>query len=166
MSNKFLIGFVVIVMVLSYVMISFSGNVREESTFDKYNRLEKEYSEQHKPIKEMSSFVGTSGTMSGGFLLIAGSVYGTIDTQHYITLIYQVNINNETFHKSATIPLDNVDFITINKNESSYLTIKSYVSDNGWTAQKSDGTPLYDTWKLKKIRLYLPEGWQIIENKK
>ena len=154
----------IIVSILIIAVILSGCTEPQESPYVKYQRLEKEYLEQHKPIKEMSSFIGTSGTMSGSFLLIGGSVYGTIDTQHYITLIYQVNINNETYHKSTTIPLEDVDFITIGKNESSYLTIKSIKDDVMFVPE--NGIPHYENFKLTKIRLYLPEGWQVIGDKK
>ena len=119
-----------LVLTLAVLFVSGCINSEEETQIDKYNRLLAEYSAQHKPIKEMTTFIGTEGEIHGSFLLIGGSIYGTIDTQHYITLIYQVNINNETFHKSATIPLEDVDFITIGKNESSYLTIREHNVDD------------------------------------
>ena len=113
-----------------------------------------DYMREQKPIKEMTSFIATNGELSGSFLLIAGGVYGHIDTQHVMSLVYGTTINGEKLHRTIEIPFDQVDIVTIPINQKPYFIITDM---DIWTYRSKDNTgdPL-------RIKLFLPEGWQIL----
>ena len=148
------IGLIILVIVIILFVFTSSNNPLERE-----NLIENNYTHEHKYIKEMSSEVGISGKISGEFLLIAGSVYGQIDTQHSITLIYKVTIDNEDIYKTISLPLESVDIVTIGKNDKPYFIItKGYRN-----LERIED--IYTTYDIRRIKLYLPDGWQILNER-
>lgn len=129
----------------------------------KYDEIIQEYKSETKYIKEMTSETGISGKISGSSLLIFGGVYGTIDTQRVMTLIFKTNANNGERHRVVSLPLDSIDIITIDANEKPYLFIKD--GEKLWNNDKQTSIQNKDTthYKITRIDLYLPAGWEIIE---
>ncbi len=109
---------------------------------------------EQKNIREMTSFLGTNGEISGGFLLIAGSIYGNIDTQHSITLVYDTRAGMTELSRTVSLPLNKVDIITIKKDAIPYFTVKE-VDRYAFSVRDNNGP-------IESITLYLPEGWKIL----
>lgn len=115
------------------------------------------YMQDPKLIKEMESLIGTSGEISGAYLFIAGGVYGSIDTQHIMTLVYGTNINGENLHRTISIPFDQVDIITIESDKKPYFIITKV---REWDFDTKDYIG-----KIERIKLFLPEGWEILNKR-
>jgi len=101
---------------------------------------------EHKYIKEMSVDMTTKGEMSGGFLLIAGGFYGSINTQRELFVVYSTFKDGEMVYKVLTLSLDRIEIVTINKDAKPYFKITEQVYGN----------------EIYRIKLYLPDGWSIL----
>ena len=112
---------------------------------------------EHKNIKEQSTFLATSGQIDGGFLFIAGSIYGSIDTEHAITLIYETYVKEKYLHRAITLPLNSIDIITIGVNETPYFTVNEILPYS--FEEKTNKA------NIQTITLFLPESWKILDRK-
>ncbi len=112
-----------------------------------------DFKNQNHLIKEMSVDMITSGSVSGGFLLIGGTVYGSIDQERIITVIYGTPKDGLIIYKTVSIPITDIEFVTVDKSVSPSLKIINGISRNIDTFD-------YD---ITRARLYLPDGWTILK---
>lgn len=132
------------ILVVGIILLFISGMwmLCEEGKKNNYNRMMN--NAEHKYIKEMAVDMTTRGEMSGGYLLIAGSFYGTVDTQRQLTVVYSTSRSGEYVSKVLTIPLTEIEIVTIGVDDKPYLrTIYHGCQTN--------------------IKLYLPDGWEILK---
>ncbi len=128
-------------------------NVDKESTL--IDMKIADFTNQNHLIKEMTTDMTISGSFSGSYLLIAGGVYGSIDQQRVITVIYGTPKDGMIIYKTMSLSLTEVEFVTVDKSISPSLKI-------------IEGTSLdIDTLKynIRRARLYLPDGWIILNGK-
>lgn len=136
-------------------------NLKEQTrlaNIEKINQLN-----QHKfQLKEIDINNLISGELGGSFLLIGGSVYGRINENQYLNVIYFDDdsiINNVTnVFRVTKFNLENIEIVSIPKNESPYFKyidndIKNYCDFESCNRNEVIlGTP----------RLFLPDGWAIL----
>jgi hypothetical protein len=126
--------------------------------------------EQHKfLLKEMKLDSSISGNMRGSFLFIGGSIYGQINENKYLNVVYYDNdeiIDSITeVYRITKFDLENIQIVTIQKNETPYY---KYVDNTyqfcSW--EDLDCEYLKNNYKLKLgvPRLFLPDGWAILNN--
>jgi hypothetical protein len=133
-------------------------NENYDGMIDKYyqeniaecNNIETLESYQFK-LKEMKQKDLISGQISGSYLLIGGSIYGTVEEKMYLVVTYyDPRINS---YKITKFNLEQIEINTIGKNESAYFKYK-IVPKNPYGS--------YQEFKETIGVLYLPEGWNII----
>lgn len=102
-------------------------------------------------LKEMKQKDLISGSISGSFLLISGSIYGKVEEKMYLVVtFYDPRIN---VYKITKFNLEQLEINTIDANESAYFRYKVVPRrewGNYWNFGESIGV------------LYLPDGWSII----
>ena len=144
----------IILMVIVAVIVVGSVHSVLQSMDNEWHKNNDIYLNEQKPLKEISTDLITKGQIRGSFLLVVGSVYGSIDTNRMITLIYGSSTTDETIYRSLTLPIDNVEIVTLNKTNAPYLRIVDY--------QDSDSELKPKGITITRVRLYLPEGWEIL----
>ena len=120
--------------------------------------------EQHKfLLKETKVDSLISGSMEGSFLFASGSIYGEVTENKYLNVVYFDNdkvIDNTTdVYRITKFDLETIQIVTIPRNETPYY---KYI-ENTW--QFCEWGEFCD-YKLKTgtTRLYLSEGWAILNN--
>lgn len=118
--------------------------------------------EQHKfYLKETNVDSFIFGKMSGSHLFIAGSIYGEITENKYLTVVYfddDTIIDNTTgVYKITKFDLESIEIVTIPKDETPYY---KYVDNSYFYSE------MFRTCNLEigKPRLFLPDGWTILNN--
>jgi hypothetical protein len=120
-------------------------------------------------LKELSRGDGTwgeaSGEISGGFLFIHGSMYGSVQSGKIISVIYEDNdaiidpLTNVS--RGICLNLEEIIIETIPAGEKPYI---SFTEANVYFVQKYDPPYGYNQVKLVpgRVWLYLPEGWELL----
>ncbi len=102
-------------------------------------------------LKEMKQKDLISGSVSGSFLLISGSIYGKIEEKMYLVVTYyDPRINT---YKITKFNLEQIEINTIDAKEKAYFKYRVVPENqwgNYWTFDNTIGV------------LYLPDGWGII----
>ncbi len=140
----------VIILILLLVIMMWVGTESNKAI-----QTETAFLTEERYIKEMSIDLGVHGEASGGFLLVAGSFYGAIDTQRVLTVLYSVNDNGVTVYKPLILSLKDIEIVTVSKGTNPYFKILKYYDIYGG----------YKNPRIEKIRLFLPEGWTILPPK-
>lgn len=172
MSNKETIVGVAIVGIIFYAFISGlllaveydkQLGIKVQAEKDKIIQNGKEL-EQHKfLLKETKTDSLISGSMKGSFLLASGSIYGEVTENKYLNVVYfdddKIIDNTTDVYRITKFDLETIQIVTIPQNETPYY---KYV-ENSW--QSCEWGELCD-YKLKTgtTRLYLSEGWAILNN--
>lgn len=146
-----LIWAIIIVMAISFFLwVSSIGRENQ--------RIEQEWFDQEKLLKEMSIDKVTTPKTSGWFFLIAGSVYATVDEARVVSMVYGQPDSGDYVYKTLTLPLDNIEVVTIPNGTAPYLKVR-----NRLCCQSFDKYHTLEE-EIVKVRLYLPEGWVLIKN--
>ncbi len=136
---------VIIITILLLVLLGWVA-MADMSKDEEQRRISKQsYMAENKYIKEMSTDMITSGSISGGYLLIGGSFYGTIDTHRSLTVVYGTWKDDTTVYKVLTLSLDKIEIVTMGKDEKPYLKVTEL-----------------NYGEIMQVRLFLPDGWEIL----
>lgn len=159
----FFMGVMLIVLILIGVFWQ-ADNTLKETREQEINLITEKASalEQHKfMLKEMDSNTLISGNVQGSYLLIAGSIYGNIGEGNYINLVY---FDDDTIldasngvYKFINFNMVNIEIVTIPKNETPYY---KYIGNEYMWCEWGEECK----YKIKTgtPRLFLPEGWEIL----
>lgn len=161
-----IIGAIILGIATPTVAAKYDNPVTQRSYEQNLNRLraiEEVYKSQPFYLKELSSEPRIQGEIKGnfsGFLFVAGSVYGRIDSGRVITIVYEDNellIDHYVkVYRVTTFDLDKIAISTIPAGERPYLmypeVLITTVPLKTLTLRLSPGTPY----------LFLPEGWKIL----
>ncbi len=120
--------------------------------------------EQHKfLLKETKVDSLISGSMKGSFLLASGSIYGEVTENKYLNVVYfdddKIIDNVTDVYKITKFDLESIQIVTIPKNETPHY---KYV-ENSWQLCEWGENCNYKL-KLGTTRLYLSDGWAILNN--
>lgn len=160
--------YIILIVIVFLTIIAYtSSEANKQSEINKQSDIQPyiemiDKLEQHKfYLKETNVDSLISGKISGSHLFIAGSIYGEITENKYLTVVYfddDTIIDNTTgVYKITKFDLESIEIVTIPKNETPYY---KYV-DNTYLY-------LYMTRYCEivvgKPRLFLPDGWTILNN--
>ena len=121
--------------------------------------------EQHKfMLKETKVDSLISGNMKGSFLLIGGSIYGEVNENKYLNVVYfdddKIIDNTTGVYKITKFDLESIEIVTIPKNDTPYY---KFVENGYRFCTYGDGVCNYKL-KIGTPQLYLSEGWAILNN--
>jgi len=115
-------------------------------------------------LKEMKTENLINGEIKGSFLLIGGSIYGKVSEDKYLFVTYFDNDtiidNTKDVYKIIKFNIENIEIVTISKNEIPYY---KYVGNIYERCTWEDECLEYKI-TVGKPRLFLPDGWEILNN--
>ena len=142
----------------TYPVADIGNKTNIDAAWEKILENQKLFEDRQFYIKEIcqKDFFEGSGEMDGGFLLIAGYVYGQIEMaeKQKLTLIYRENKTQQ--HKVMTMLLEDISIVTIGQNEKPYFKYS-----NSYIRKAKYDSNIFILESEHPV-LYLPEGWQII----